>query len=87
MPFWRLANAYFFRKDNHGTARTSTPLEDVELQVHTFRLHNLPATALELEDESRSLEVDADEDIQETQTLHAQVKMLPHVDLQGAWES
>ncbi|KAL8973967.1 MAG: hypothetical protein Q9197_001796 [Variospora fuerteventurae] len=76
-----------WQKDNHGAARTSTPLADVELQVHTFRLHNLPATALELEEESRSLEVDADEDIQETQTLHAQVKMLPHVDLQGAWES
>ncbi|KAL8653352.1 MAG: hypothetical protein Q9210_002154 [Variospora velana] len=76
-----------WQKDNHDAARASTPLADVELQVHTFRLYNLPAIALELKDESHSLEVDADEDTQETQTLHAQVTMLPHVDLQGAWES
>lgn len=58
----------------------------MELQIHTFRLHNLPAAALELRDESRSVEADADEDTQETETLHAQVTMLPHVDLHGAWE-
>ncbi|KAL9014106.1 MAG: hypothetical protein Q9173_001231 [Seirophora scorigena] len=75
------------QRDNHGAARATTPLADVELQIHTFRLHNLPATALELRDESRSLEADADEDIQETETLHAQVTMLPNVDLHGAWES
>ncbi|KAI4192498.1 MAG: hypothetical protein LQ348_003137 [Seirophora lacunosa] len=75
------------QKENHGAAQATTLLADVELQIHTFRLHNLPAAALELRDESRSLEADADEDTQETETLHAQVTMLPHVDLHGAWES
>ncbi|KAL9030334.1 MAG: hypothetical protein Q9196_001529 [Gyalolechia fulgens] len=65
----------------HSPPETSVMLAGVDLEIHIFQLFGQPRVYLEYE------RPDQDEDTPEMDRLRAHVTALPHIELQGLWES
>ena len=61
-------------------------LADQSLEIHLFHLHNHPRTELKVANTSTTKDTDP-YDADETERLRAHVTLVPHVELQGLWES
>ncbi|KAL8800579.1 MAG: hypothetical protein Q9182_005090 [Xanthomendoza sp. 2 TL-2023] len=62
-------------------------LEDVSLSIHLFQLYSQPQTDLQDTKCPFKHRRESDDDTEEKEHFRAHVTLLPHVDLQGLWES
>lgn len=69
------------QKLEHSPQGTSVMLAGVHLEIHIFQLFDQPRVELE------HGEPDLNEATQEMDRLRAHVTKLPHIELQGLWES
>lgn len=61
-------------------------LADQSLEIHLFHLYNQPRTELKVANPSTNKDTDP-YDADGTERLRAYVTLVPHVELQGLWES
>ena len=61
-------------------------LVDISLAIHIFHLHVRPRTDLLVPKASANEDADTD-DAEEKEHLRAHMNLVPHVELQGLWES
>ena len=61
-------------------------LIDISLAIHLFELSRQPRSDLEVANPSIAMEVDTD-DMNATERLRAHVTLVPHLEMQGLWES